>query len=78
MSSKTGESYCAKGVEGLFGMDNVIELYETYKKRKSGTILMTWAQFDELLRHIENTEWHGEDNPVPAYEYQDGKVALHL
>ena len=48
-------------------MDNVIELYETYKKRKSGTILMTWAQFDELLRHIENTEWHGEDNPVPAY-----------
>ena len=59
-------------------MDNIIELYETHKKGKSGTLLMTWAQFDELLRHIENTEWHNDDNPIPTYEYQGNKVALHL
>ena len=78
MSSKTGEDYCAKGGEGLSGMENVIKIYETYKKRKSGTLLLTWAQFDELLRHIENQDFDGEENTIPAYEYQGDKVALHL
>ena len=34
-------------------MSDVIELYEKYKKRKSGSLVLSWAEFDELLQHIE-------------------------
>ena len=59
-------------------MSDVIELYEKYKKRKSGSLLLSWTEFDELLKHIENTEWDAEENPYPTYEYQGDKVVLHL
>ena len=59
-------------------MSDIIKKYETLKKRKSGTILLTMSQFEELMRHIENTDWDAEENPHPAYEYQGDKVALHL
>ena len=59
-------------------VSDVIELYEKYKKRKSGSLVLNWAEFDELLHHIENTEWNAEENPHPTYEYQGDKVVLHL
>ena len=59
-------------------MSDVIELYEKYKKRKSGSLVLSWAEFDKLLQHIENKEWNAEENPHPTYEYQGDKVVLHL
>ena len=59
-------------------MSDIIKTYEALTKRKSGTILLTMSQFEELMRHIENTDWDAEENPHPAYEYQGDKVVLHL
>ena len=59
-------------------MPDVIKIYESLKGRKAGTVLLSWAEFDELLCHIENTEWDSQENPHPAYEYQGDKVVLHL
>ena len=58
-------------------MDEIIKIYDNLKTRKSGSIILTISQFNKLLQHIENTEWDGENNPHPTYEYQADKVVIH-
>ena len=65
-------------VDILLDMSNVIELYEKYKSRKSGSLVLSLAEFNKLLEHIENTTWDAEENPHPTYEYQGDRVVVHL
>ncbi len=70
---------CANGEGKSSGLEQeIIKMYENLRQRKSGSIVLTINQFNKLLHYIENTEWHGEDNPHPTYEYQGDKVVLHL
>ena len=55
-----------------------LRMYEELKEQRVGSLLLTISQFEKLLIHIENQEWHPEDNPHPTYVYQGNYVMLHL
>ena len=56
----------------------VLRMYEELKEQRSGSLLLTVSQFEKLLIHIENQEWHPEENPYPTFVYQGEHVMLHL
>ena len=56
----------------------VLRMYEELKEQRTGSLLLTVSQFEKLLIHIENQEWHPEENPYPTFVYHGEHVMLHL
>ena len=56
------------------------EKYETLKKKKAGTILLTMTELETLLDYIKNKNNNSSDNPYNfcCFFYNEDELALHL